>query len=131
VAYLGGNGNLRGYERLEFAGRERASARIEYAFALDLLARTRVPIVERAHVQFIPFVDAGTTWGTVPAVAETRGTLDGDARASVGLGLQRTLWLPGLEVLRLDVSYRTQGGDSHWGFWLRAISIDEVFGGGD
>lgn len=131
VAYLGGDGNLRGYDRLEFAGRERASARIEYACALDLLARTRVPIVERAHVQFIPFLDMGTTWGSVPVVAKTRGTLEGDARVSLGLGLQRTLWLPGLEVLRLDVAYRTRGGDAHWSFWLRAISLDEAFGGSE
>jgi len=128
AAYLGGDGNLRGYDRLEFAGRQRTSARLEYIVGLDLLRRTRIPVVQDLELQFIPFFDAGTTWGTVRAVEGSRGSLEGDARSSVGLGIQRALWIPGAEVVRLDVAYRTDGADSPWGFWLRIVALDEVFG---
>ena len=124
ASYLGGDANLRGFERLEFAGRQRASLRLEYAFGIDLLARTRLPLLERLHLQFIPFVDAGSTWGETLAAAGSRGTLEGEWRSSVGLGMQRTLWIPGLEALRLDVMRRTDRGQDAWSAWLRVVELE-------
>jgi hypothetical protein len=124
AAYLGGDATLRGYERLEFAGRRRLHARLEVPIGVDLLARSRVPLVRRLHVQFIPFGDAGSTWGEPRAVALSRRTPDGDWRSSIGLGMRRVLWLPGVEALRLDVMRRTDRGDDAWSFWLRVVPID-------
>jgi hypothetical protein len=124
VAYLGGDDNLRGFERLEFLGKRRATARVEYALGIDLLARTHIPIIEKAHVQFIPWADVGTTWGETRAVTGSLPALEGDARASFGLGLRRTLWLPGFLAVRLDIAHRTDGADDPWGFWFRAVPID-------
>ena len=124
ASYLGGDANLRGFERLEFAGRQRARLRLEYAFGIDLLARTRLPLLDRLHLQFIPFVDAGSTWGETLAATSSRGTLEGTWRSSVGLGMQRTLWLPGLEALRLDVIRRTDRGKDAWSAWLRVVDVE-------
>ena len=124
ASFLGGDATLRGFERLEFAGRQRASLRLEYAFGIDLLRRTRIPLLERLRLQFIPFVDAGSTWGETLAAAGSRGTLEGTWRSSVGLGMQRTLWIPGLEALRLDLVRRTDRGDAAWSAWLRVVDFE-------
>lgn len=124
VSYLGGDATLRGFERLEFAGRQLARVRFEYAFGVDLLARTHLPLVEKLRVQFIPFVDAGSTWGETLHTAGSRGTLEGAWRASAGLGMQRTLWLPGLEALRLDVIRRTDRAPDAWSAWLRVVDVE-------
>jgi len=131
AAYLGGDANLRAYDRLEFAGRQTANVRLEYSIGLDLLARTRIPVIERFKLQFIPFLDAGSTWDDVHAAAQTSGSLEGDPRSSVGLGLQRLLWLPGLEAVRVDIMVRTDRSDDRWGFWVRSLALDEVFEGDD
>ncbi|MDZ4804435.1 MAG: hypothetical protein SGI90_06210 [Candidatus Eisenbacteria bacterium] len=120
--YLGGDGNLRGYERLEFTGRRRLSARIEYELGLDLLKRARIPLLELLHLQFIPFVDIGTTWGEGRGASSTRlPSLDGASRTSIGLGLRRDVWLPGVRAIRLDVIRRTDGDDDPTRFWFRLI----------
>jgi hypothetical protein len=131
AAYLGSDATLRAYDRLEFSGRERASTRIEYELGLDLLRRSQIPGVERLKIQFIPFFDVGSTWVVTRSVERSRGSLEGDPRSGVGLGLQRTLWFPGLEVVRFDISARTDGGDDRWGFWFRVLSIGDVTGDED
>jgi hypothetical protein len=124
LPYLGGDANLRGYDRLEFSGRRRASARFEFALGKDLLARTRIPLVERLHLQFIPFVDGGTTWGQAGGVERTTGSLNGKLRSSVGLGLQRTLWIPGLLAARLDIVRRNDGHPHPWSVWFHGVDLD-------
>jgi hypothetical protein len=122
VADLGGDATLRGYERFEFAGRRRATARVEHRFGIDLLARTRLPLLRTLRLQFIPFFDAGTTWGALGGVDGSRGDLDGALQSSFGLGFERQLWLPGLEALRLDVARRTDGGGGV-SLWLRVVPL--------
>jgi hypothetical protein len=124
VPYLGGDGNLRGFVPLEFAGRQRATVRAEYAFAMDLLARTRIPVVRALHVQFIPFADAGSTWGEARGVAGSRA-LDGHWKSSLGLGVQRDLYYPWFGAVRLDVSRRTDGGPGGVGVWFRILPFFE------
>jgi hypothetical protein len=122
VPYLGGDGNLRGFAPLEFTGRRRATLRAEYALAHDLLAHTGIPIVRSLHLQFIPFADAGATWGAARGVAGSRA-LDGRWKSSFGLGVQRDLDYPGLGSLRLDVSRRTDGGPGGVGVWFRVLPL--------
>lgn len=124
AAYLGGDANLRGYDRLRFAGRRRLTLRAEYALGIDFFARTRLPWVRSLHLQFIPFVDAGSTWGVTRAVAGAAAPLDGELRSSVGLGLKRDLWFPGAEAVRLDIVHRNDGRGDPWSFWFRFVSIE-------
>lgn len=123
AAYLGGDANLRGYDRLEFAGAQRVTLRAEYALGIDLLARTGIPWVRSFHLQFIPFADAGSTWGATRAVDGTAPALEGDVRSSIGLGLKRDLWFPGAEAVRLDIIHRNDGRGDPWSFWFRFVSI--------
>ena len=81
------------------------------------------PFLDRLRLQWIPFADAGSTWGETLAVDGSQPTLGGDWRSSVGLGLQRTLWIPGIEVLRLDVMRRTDRGEDAWSAWLRVVKL--------
>jgi hypothetical protein len=60
----------------------------------------------------------------VRAVEGSRGDLDGSLRSSFGLGLQRQLWLPGLEALRLDLVRRTDGRGDGLDFWLRVVPLE-------
>lgn len=134
-AFLGGEGNLRGYDRLQFVGRRRLSARIEYETGVDILRRTGVSFLKPLKIQFIPFVDLGTTWERPAAANEAAGadslgnepglrwgkTLGGSIRSSVGIGFQRELWLPGVRAVRLDLIRRADGSDNPWGFWFRIL----------
>jgi hypothetical protein len=120
VPFLGGDGNLRGFAPLEFGGDVRLALRAEYAWGYDLLARTRVPVVRSLRLQFIPFVDAGTTWG-VEGGALGAAPLDGRWKSSVGLGIKRNIDYPGLGAVRLDVSRRTDGGPGGVGVWFRVM----------
>jgi len=120
--YLGGDGNLRGYDRLEITGRRRLAARVEYEFGMDLLERSRIPLLKELHLQFIPFLDIGSTWGTGRGVSSTSlQSLDGESRSSFGLGLRRNVWLPGVRAVRLDVIRRADGADDPIHFWFRFI----------
>lgn len=130
--FLGGDATLRGYPRQAFRGRSRVSLRAEYALGLDLLARTRLPILRSAHLQFIPFFDAGTTFGDFGGAEEAgsrsplRGEfLDGEWKSSVGIGVRRDLWFPGLESVRLDIIRRNDGAPDPWSFWFRIVAIGE------
>jgi len=123
VSYLGGDGNLRGYERLEFAGRQALSVRAEYEVASDLLARSGLPIVRRLHLQFIPFADAGTTWGNAASI-DGSSALDGAWKSSLGIGIQRHLYYPVFGAVRLDVSRRTDGGPGGASLWFRIMPLE-------
>ncbi len=125
LPYLGGDGNLRGFEALEFSGRRRATVRAEYSLGRDLLARTRIPVVRALHLQFIPFADAGSTWGDAAGVGASH-TLDGTWKSSLGLGIQRDLYYPGFGSLRLDVSRRTDGGPGGVGVWFRVLPFEDT-----
>jgi hypothetical protein len=122
-AFLGGDANLRGYDRLEFTGRRRLSARVEYEMGVDLLRRSGIPVLRSLDIQFIPFVDAGTTWGVGRGLEPTRESLEGRLRSSFGVGLRRDVWLPGVRAVRLDVHRRADGsGDT--GAWFRLIPYE-------
>lgn len=114
--HLGGDANLRGYDRLQFAGRSRASARVEYAEGPDL--------IPALHVRFIPFVDVGTTWGEAAGVARARGGLDGAIRSSFGLGIERRVWIPTIESARLDIIHRNDGAGDPWSVWFRLEGLE-------
>jgi hemolysin activation/secretion protein len=124
IAYLGGEGNLRGFERLEFAGKRSLAARLDFEWGRDILAKTRIPIVRRLQLQFIPHVDVGTTWGDARGVAGTRGNLDGELRSAVGLGIRRSTGYPGIASLRADISWRTDGSGDNPAVWLRVGNFD-------
>lgn len=123
AAYLGGDGTLRGYERLEFSGRRALSVRAEYAIGRDLLAQSGIPLIRSLQLQFIPFADAGTTWGTSRAIAGSR-PLDGKWKSSLGLGIQRSLYYPGFGAMRLDISRRTDGGPGGPSLWFRILPLE-------
>jgi hypothetical protein len=124
LPYLGGDGNLRAYERLEFVGKSRLSGRIEYATGVDILARTGVDFLAKLKLQFIPFTDLGTTWGDVAGVEKSTGNLEGEIRNSFGIGLRREFWLPGIQAVRVDVSRRTDGADDPWSVWVRILPLE-------
>jgi len=123
LPYLGGDGNLRGYGRLQFVGTSRMSARLEYATGVDLLGRTGIGFLKMLRLQFIPFADVGTTWGEATGVEKSTDALDGDLRSSVGIGFRRELWLPGIQAVRLDVIHRADGSEDPWGFWFRILPL--------
>lgn len=129
---LGGDANLRGYPRQAFRGRSRLSGRAEYALGLDLLARTGLPLLRKAHLQFVPFFDVGTTLGDFGGT-EAAGArpllhgefLDGEWKSAVGLGIRRDLWFPGLESMRVDIIHRNDGAADPWSLWFRIIHLDD------
>ncbi len=121
--FLGGEANLRGYRRLEFVGKQVVSGRVEYETGIDILERSGVPILEKLHLQFIPFADFGSTWGRATGVEKTAGTLEGSVKASVGIGIQRDLWLPGARAIRLDVIRRMDGSKDPWSVWFRIVPM--------
>lgn len=122
-AFLGGDATLRGYDRLEFSGRRRATARLEYETGVDVLKRIGLPLLRSSGVQLIPFVDAGTTWGGTGDRVTDRPALDGALRSSFGIGLRRDVWLPGVRAVRLDVARRADGSGD-WGAWFRFLPYD-------
>jgi hypothetical protein len=124
LPYLGGDGNLRGYERLEFAGRRRMAARLDFEWGRDLLAQTGIPLLRRLHLQFIPHVDAGTTWGDARGVAGSRPSLDGAFRSAVGIGIRRLTGYPGIASVRADFTWRTDGEDDGPAIWFRVGDFD-------
>lgn len=123
ASYLGGEGNLRGYPRLGFAGGQALSVRAEYEIGRDLLARSGIPVVRGLHLQFIPFVDAGTTWRSTRSIRGGRA-LDGVWKSSVGAGIQRHLYYPVFGAVRLDVSRRTDGGPGGVDVWFRILPLE-------
>lgn len=124
AAYLGGDGNLRGYERLEFAGKRSVAARLDFEWGRDIFAATGIPVVRRLQLQFIPHVDVGTTWGDARSVAGSRGNLDGAWRSAVGLGIRRNTGYPGIASLRADISWRTDGRGDSPTVWFRIGNFD-------
>lgn len=118
AAYLGGDSNLRGYPHRTFSGRRMAAARVEYELGLDLLGRSQIPVIDRLRLQFIPFADLGTTWGTANGIPGAR-SLDGEVRSSFGLGIRRDIWLPGAASVRFDLIRPTDGPDRDLHFLFR------------
>jgi hypothetical protein len=118
--FLGGDANLRGTDRIRYTGRRRASLRVEYELGVDLFRRSGVPLLRSAGLQFIPFLDAGTTWGRGRGVEGTRKSLAGMVKGSAGLGVRKDVWLPGVHALRLDVVRPTEGRGG-WGAWFRLL----------
>ena len=124
AAYVGGDGNLRGYERLEFAGKRSLTARLDFEWGRDLFAHTGIPYVRRLQLQFIPHVDAGTTWGEVRGVDKSGANLDGAWRSAVGIGIRRDTGYPGIASLRFDISWRTDGDGDSPTVWFRVGNLD-------
>jgi outer membrane protein assembly factor BamA len=122
-AFLGGEANLRGFNRLEFVGKQVISTRVEYETGFDILGRTGIGMLKALKIQFIPFADAGSTWGNATGVERTTGNLEGSGRSSVGLGIQRDLWLPGARAIRLDIIRRTDGSPDPWSLWFRMVPL--------
>lgn len=123
LAYLGGDGNLRGYGRLEFVGRRSLALRVDVAIGRDLLAATRLPVLRRLGLQFIPHADIGTTWGDARGVATTRAALDGRWKSSAGIGVQRNILYPGIAAVRLDIDWRTDGAGGGPTYWFRVFDF--------
>ncbi|HEX7880768.1 MAG TPA: hypothetical protein VF720_15240, partial [Candidatus Eisenbacteria bacterium] len=125
--FLGGDATLRGYDPLEFTGRRRLRMRVEYESGVDILKRAHIPVLETMRLQFIPFADVGTTWGSGKGVnEETPVVLDGEARASFGLGIRKELWIPGVRAIRVDVSRRADGNSDHpVDVWVRLLPYVE------
>lgn len=123
AGYLGGDATLRGYGSLEYSGRQALALRAEYEIGRDLLSYTGIPGVRALHLQFIPFFDAGTAWGSTRAVTGST-PLDGAWKSSAGLGIQRNIYYPGLGAVRLDISRRTDGGPGGAGVWFRIFPLE-------
>jgi hypothetical protein len=97
LADIGGLTSVRGFRRRAQVGTSSFTARLEYMVPYDLLAATRLPLLRSARLQFVPWADAGRTWG---------GTVDAWIQAA-GIGAQRYLGLPLAEAsyLRFDVAF--------------------------
>ena len=123
VAYVGGDGNLRGFERLEYSGSRSVALRSEFAYGRDLLAMSKIPGVRSLHLQFIPFVDVASTWGDAAGVAGSE-PLDGAWKSGVGLGVRRNFYYPVFGGIQFDFSWRTDGGPSGVDVWFRVLPFE-------
>jgi len=123
AGYLGGDATLRGYASLEYTGRQALALRAEYEIGRDFLAYGGIPVVRSLHLQFIPFFDAGSAWGSTRAVTGST-ELEGAWKSSAGLGIQRNIYYPGLGAIRLDISRRTDGGPGGPGVWFRIFPLE-------
>jgi hypothetical protein len=99
LADAGGLSTVRGYERRTRLGRHSLAMRIEHMVPYDLMAATRLPLLRVAHLQLVPWADAGRVWD---------GNSDNWIH-SVGIGVQ--LYLGAFEDasnLRLDFAFPTR-----------------------
>ncbi len=96
LADIGGLTTVRGYQRRTHVGNHSFAARLEYLFPYDVLASTRIPLLEDLGLQFIPWADAGRVG-------------EGDSQdwiTSAGIGLQRYLWpFEEASSIRLDFAW--------------------------
>ena len=75
---VGGLSLVRGYKRGARRGDRSAAGRVEYFIPYDVFRRAKVPLLESAGLQLVPWADAGRTWNG-----------DNDTWiASAGLGVQ-------------------------------------------
>jgi hypothetical protein len=116
-----GRSGVRGYPHRSLVGTHALLARIEYRLARDLLARTRIPLLSRAKLQLVPFVDVGAAW-TPPAPRELADTTwpERDAwKWGAGLGIRRGVGFGELlSHVRLDAALRLDRGDARPVFYF-------------
>ena len=114
LADVGGLSTVRGYDRRTHVGNHSVAARVEYFFPYDVFASTKIPIIEDAGVQFIPWADAGRVG-------------EGDSQdwiTSVGFGLQRYLWpIEDAANLRLDFAFPLDNPKDDFAVYLWFIAL--------
>jgi len=81
LADVGGLTSVRGFRRRAQVGTSAFTASLEYYVPYDLLEATRLPVLCRAQLQFVPWADAARTWD---------GATDVWIQ-SAGIGVQRFL----------------------------------------
>lgn len=90
---LGGAAGLRAFEPRAFVGRAAFHARAQYEIRPDLLRKSRVPLLRRAGVQFVPFAELGAAWGRRPIRRYDAlvGPRRQDLRWDLGIGFRKGL----------------------------------------
>jgi hypothetical protein len=115
VADIGGLSTVRGYDRRTLVGDYSATARLEYFFPYDVLASSKVPLLEDAGIQLIPWFDGG--------LVKVDGLPD-ESITSVGIGLQRYLWpLDDAANLRLDFVWPLDNPDDDFAVYLWFVGM--------
>jgi len=113
LADEGGLSSVRGWMRSTLLGRSGFDTRLEIYLPVDPLALTRVPLLERAHIQPVLWSDAGRVWNGNSDLWIT----------SLGFGLQRYIGPFGPAAnLRLDFAFPTgpsRPDDLHVYLWFR------------
>jgi hypothetical protein len=98
LADEGGLASIRGFPRRTRLGETSLNGRVELYLATDFFALARVPLLENARIQFVPWADAGRVWEGNSDVWLT----------SLGLGLQKYFApIRSAANLRLDVAFPT------------------------
>lgn len=96
LADIGGLSTVRGYAPRTHVGNHSVAGRLEYLFPYDVFASTKIPLLEDAGIQFIPWADGGRVG-------------EGDSQdwiTSAGIGLQRYLWpFDNAANVRLDFAW--------------------------
>ncbi len=114
LADVGGLSTVRGYDRRTHVGEHSFAARAEYPVPYDLFALARVPLLNKAAIQWLPWFDAARVG-------------DGDSRdwiTSAGVGLQRYLGPFGEAAnLRLDVAFPFAEGAQDYAFYLWFVAM--------
>ena len=114
LADVGGLSTVRGYDRRTHVGNHSFAARLEYLIPYDVFAATRIPLLEKSNVQFIPWGDAGRVG-------------EGDSQdwiTSAGIGLQRYLWpIENAGNLRLDFAFPFDDDSSEFAVYLWFVAL--------
>lgn len=88
-----GRSGVRGYPHRSLVGSHALLARVEYRVAKDLFRAARIPLLRRAKLQLVPFVDVGAAWTPSGPTELSATTLPegGDWRWGTGLGVRRNV----------------------------------------
>jgi hypothetical protein len=96
LADIGGLSTVRGYAPRFHVGEHSFAARVEYMFPYDIFASSKIPLIEDAGIQLIPWADA----------ARVGNGDSNDWITSAGFGLQRYLWpVENAANVRLDFAW--------------------------
>lgn len=114
LADVGGLSTVRGYDRRTHVGNHSFAARLEYLIPYDLLGYTRIPLLQSASLQVVPWADAGRVG-------------EGDSKdwiRSAGIGLQRYLWpIDNAANLRLDFAFPFDNPSSDFAVYLWFVAF--------
>jgi hypothetical protein len=114
LADIGGLSTVRGYGPRTHVGNHSFAARLEYLFPYNVFASSRIPLLEDAGIQLIPWADVGRVGeGDSP-----------DWITSVGFGFQRYLWpFDNAANLRLDFAWPLDHPEDDFAVYLWFVGL--------